>query len=97
MRKDNRDPAKDIWGEQHKCPESLQSLPSGNTGLILQEATSSGSSCSLLLVWSGGATDDAVSSPPQLSSLSHPDPIRDIPVSKVKDDSGLWPLPVMAF
>lgn len=38
MRKDNRDPAKDTWGEQHKYQESLQSLPSGNTGLILQEA-----------------------------------------------------------
>lgn len=38
MRKDKRDPAKDAWGEQHRCQESLQSLPSGDTGLILQEA-----------------------------------------------------------
>ena len=38
VRKDSRDPAKDTWGKQHKCQESLQSLPSGNTGLVLQEA-----------------------------------------------------------
>lgn len=57
---------------------------------------STGSLCGLLLVWSGGATDDVVNSPPQLPSLSDPDPIRDTPGSKVKDDSGLRPLPQKA-